>query len=165
MGKNAVVGDVFLIPVDEKRYGIGHLAGDWKGELYVVIYEKVVSADASTTDIDDSALQFAALTLDAKLYHGHWPVIGNRKEAIGVLPQPWFKVGVQGATYVEVRDRSATRPVSAAEAATLKLRTVVAPVRLENALKASHGIGEWHPRFDELRADYAVKTDNLFGSK
>ena len=60
------VGDVFLVPLDGERYGIGQLAGDWKGELYVVIYDKLVFGDASTTEIDGLGLQFAALTLDAK---------------------------------------------------------------------------------------------------
>ena len=36
------VGDVFLVPLDGERYGIGQLAGDWKSELYVVIYDKLV---------------------------------------------------------------------------------------------------------------------------
>ena len=165
MGKKVFVGDVFLIPLDEGRYGIGQLAGDWKGELYVVIYDKVVSAEASPADVDNEPLQFAALTLDAKLYHGDWRIIGNRKENIETIPQPWFKVGVDGQTYVEARDRSVARPATAVEATALRLRTVVAPVRLENALKALHGIGDWHPRFDELRAGYAAESADLIQLK
>ena len=149
MGKKAVVGDVFLIPLDDRRYGIGQLAGDWKGELYVVIYDKVVSADASPTDVDNEPIKFAALTLDAKLYHGDWRIIGNHNDNVATISQPWFKVCVAGQTYVESRDRSVTRPATAEEAAILKLRTVVAPIRLEKALKASHGIGEWHARRQE----------------
>ncbi len=161
MGKKVVLGDVFIIPLDGERYGIGQLAGDWKGELYVVIFDKVVSAEARPADVDDAPLQFAALTLDAKLYHGDWQIIGNRSENIVKIPQPWFKVGVGGQTYVEARDRSMTRPATATEEAALKLRTVVAPVRLENALKALHGLGEWHPRFDDLRASYATESADL----
>ncbi|MFN4097926.1 MAG: Imm26 family immunity protein, partial [Sphingomonas sp.] len=101
MGKKVVVGDVFLIPLDEERYGIGQLAGDWKGELYVVIYDKIVSAEASPADVDKESLLFAALTLDAKLHHGNWRIIGNRRENIENIPQPWFKVGVEGRTYIE----------------------------------------------------------------
>jgi hypothetical protein len=40
---------------------------------------------------------------------------------------------------------------------------VVAPIRVENALKALHGLGEWHPRFDDLRADYAFRSAKLVG--
>jgi hypothetical protein len=165
VGKKVVVGDVFLISLNEGRYGIGQLAGDWQGELYVVIYDKIVSADAAPADVDNEPLLFAALTLDAKLHRGDWRIIGNRKENIGTIPQPWFRVGVEGQTYIEARDRSVTRPASTTEAAALRLRTVVAPVRLENALKALHGIGEWHPRFDELRAAYAAESADLIGNK
>jgi hypothetical protein len=165
LGKKLVMGDVFLIPLDERRYGIGQLAGNWRGELYVVIYDKVVSAEASPADVDNEPLQLAALTLDAKLHRGDWRIIGNRKENLETIPQPWFKVGVEGQTYVEARDRSVMRPATATEATALRLRTVVAPVRLENALKALHGIGEWHPHFDELRAGYAAESADLMRRK
>jgi hypothetical protein len=156
-------GDVFLVPLDGQRYGIGQLAGDWKGELYVVIYDKVVSRDASADDINGADLQLAALTLDAKFHHGDWPVIGNRQDNLPGLPQPWFKVGVDGQTHIEARDRSVTRKATPSEEAKLRHRTVVAPVRIENALKALHGLAEWNPRFEELRADYALKSVEVVG--
>ncbi|MFD2134574.1 Imm26 family immunity protein [Novosphingobium resinovorum] len=161
VGQKVIFGDVFLITLDGERYGIGQLAGDWKGELYVVIFDKVVSSNASSADIDDEPLLFAAVSLDANLHHGDWRIIGNRASNVEALPQPWFKVNVEGRTFVEARDRSVTRPAAEAEAASLRLRTVVAPVRLENAIKAISGICEWQPRFEELRADYAISSADL----
>lgn len=113
--------------------------------------------------MDGASLQFAALTLDAKFHHGDWPIVGNRKDNLSDLPQPWFKVGVDGETHIEARDRSVTRRATSAEEASLRHRTVVAPVRIENALKAQHGLADWNPRFDELRADYAFQSANLVG--
>jgi hypothetical protein len=153
----------FLIPLDGKRYGIGQLAGDWKGELYVVIYDKLVARSASPDDVDGAGLQFAALTLDAKFHHGDWPIIGNRQDNLPDLPQPWFKVGVGGETHIEARDRSVTRRATSTEEAGLRNRTVVAPVRIENALKALHGLAEWNPRFDDLHAAYALQSAKLVG--
>ena len=150
------VGDVFLVPLDGERYGVGQLAGDWKGELYVV-----VSHDASPADIEGAELTFAALTLDAKFHHGDWPVVGNRRDNLPDIPQPWFAVGVGGETHIEARDRSVTRRATSAEAAGLRNRTVVAPVRVEKATKAFHGLGEWDARFDDLRADYALQSAKL----
>jgi hypothetical protein len=152
------VGDVFLVPLDRERYGIGQLAGDWKGELYVVIFDKLVSLNASPADVDGAGLQFAALTLDAKFHHGDWPLVGNRRDNLPHLPQPWFKVGVGGETHIEARDRSVTRRATSIEEASLRYRTVVAPVRIESALKALHGLAEWNSRFDELSADYAFQS-------
>ena len=155
------VGDVFLVPIDGERYGIGQLAGDWKGELYVVIFDKLVKRDASTADVNGAGLQLAALTLDAKFHHGDWPLIGNRRDNLPGLPQPWFKVGVGGETHIEARDRSVTRRATSTEEAALRHRTVVAPVRIENALKALHGLVEWNSHFDELSADYALLSAKL----
>jgi hypothetical protein len=160
----AKVGDVFLIPLDPDRYGIGQIAGDWKGELYVVVYDKVVSREVSLADVDDAELQFAALTLDAKLHHGDWQVIGNRQDKLRAIPQPWFKVGVAGETQIEARDRSVTRRATNIEEGKLRYRTVVAPVRIERALKALHGLGEWDSRYDDLRADYAAQCSKLVGA-
>jgi hypothetical protein len=157
----AKVGDVFLIPLDGHRCGIGQIAGDWKGELYVVVYDKVVSPEASPVDLEQAELQFAALTLDAKLHNGDWRVIGNRQDNLGRIPQPWFKVGVDGETHIEARDRSVTRRATGVEEAKLRYRTVVAPVRIETALRALHGLGDWHARYDDLRADYAAQSAKL----
>lgn len=161
MAKKAIVGDVFLIPIGGDRYGIGQIAGDWKGELYLVIYDKAVSADAKPDELDGVLLQFAALSLNAKLHHGDWPIIGNRQDNLEAVPQPWFKVGYNEQTYVESRDRSVFRHATAAEEAELRLRNVVAPIRLEKALKARHGFGDWHPRYDELTAEYAFNSAKL----
>jgi hypothetical protein len=155
------VGDVFLLPLDDERYGIGQIAGDWKGELYVVVYDKLVSRNASSEDVDGSSIQFAALTLDAKVHHGDWPVVGNRQGSLADIPQPWFKVGVGGETHIEARDRSVSRQATPTEESMLRHRTVVAPVRIENAFKALHGVGDWSPRFDDLRADYAFLSAKL----
>jgi len=163
VAKKVKVGDVFLIPIEGDRYGIGQIAGNWKGELYIVIYDRVVSADASLKLIDGASLQFAALSLDAKIHHGDWPIIGNRQDNIETIPQPWFKVGYNGQTYVEARDRSVLRVATAKEEAQLRLRTVVAPVRLEKALKARNGIGVWHPTYNDLTAEYASESAALVG--
>lgn len=165
MAKKAGVGDVFLVPIDGDRYGIGQIAGDWKGELYVVIFDKVVFANASPKDLDGALLQFAALSLDAKLHHGDWPIIGNRQDNIDTIPQPWFKVRYHQQTYVEARDRSMFRPATAKEENGLRFRNVVAPVRLEKALKARHGLGAWHPRYEELTAHYALESAKIFGNE
>ncbi len=161
MNRKPKVGDVFLIPIDESRSGIGQVAGDWQGELYVVVFDKVVSPAAGTGEAVGAGLLFAALTLDAKFFHGDWTIIGNAPEALASIPQPIFKVDQGGRTFLESRDRNLYRPALPAEADKLRLRTVVAPVRIETALKAANGLAPWHERFDELRADYAVSSSKL----
>jgi hypothetical protein len=165
MGHKAHVGDVFLIPVDSTRFGVGQIAGDWKGELYVVIYDKILSGDKPEPECVSGAKPlFAALSMDAKIHHGDWPIIGNVTGNLEHIPQPVFKVDQGGKVFLESRDRSISRPASSSEAERLKLRTVVAPVRLENAFKAHNGVGEWHPRYDELRAEYAFDSSRVLAA-
>ena len=161
MTKKPKLGDVFLIPLDEARRGIGQVAGDWRGELYVVVFDRVVSADADASEADGASLLFAALTLDAKFFHGDWPIIGARIENLANIPQPVFKVDQGGQVYVESRDRTFSRKATQGEADELRFRTVVAPVRIETALKAANGLGPWQDRFDDLRADYALSSSRL----
>lgn len=162
MKQKAKIGDVFLIPVDESRFGIGQIAGDWKGELYIVIFDVVHRSDAvDSASVASEQPLFAALSLDAKIHNGDWRIIGNLTENLDRIPQPVFKVNQDGQVFLESRDRSITRPASHFETEALRFRTVVAPVRLENALKAAQGVGEWNPRFDELRANYAFESSRL----
>lgn len=162
MKQKAKTGDVFLIPIDGSSFGIGQIAGDWKGELYITVYDVTFQTDDVDPRVVTTAkLLFAALSLDAKIHNGDWRIIGNVTENLGQVPQPFFKVNQDGQVFVESRDRSITRPASHSEAEALRFRTVVAPVRLENALKAIEGIGEWNPKFDDLRANYAFESSRL----
>jgi hypothetical protein len=77
------------------------------------------------------------------------------------VPQPVFKVNHAGQMFLESRDRTVFRPASSSEEQVLRLRNVVAPVRLEKALKAHNGLGDWNPRYDELLANYAQESSHL----
>ena len=159
MSQKAHVGDVFLVPIDGSRRGIGQIAGDWKGELYVVIFDAVHGDEnVDPNSVLTAKPLFAALSLDAKIHNGDWKIIGNVTQNLDSMPQPVFKVNQDGAVFLESRDRLATRQASSKEAEALRLRTVVAPVRLENALKAHNGVGDWNIRYDDLRYDYALAS-------
>ena len=159
MSQKAHVGDVFLVPIDGSRRGIGQIAGDWKGELYVVIFDAVYGDEnVDPKSVVTATPLFAALSLDAKIHNGDWRIIGNVTENLDGIPQPVFKVNQDGEVFLESRDRSANRQASSKEAEALRLRTVVAPVRLEKALKAYNGVGDWNTRYDDLRYDYALES-------
>ncbi|HZF41807.1 MAG TPA: Imm26 family immunity protein [Sphingomonadaceae bacterium] len=162
MSLKVQVGDVFLVPVDSSRFGIGQVAGDWKGELYIIIYDGIHSGeDVDPKSVTSEKPLFAALSLDAKIHNGDWRVVGNVLDNVDDIPQPVFKVSQGDEIFVESRDRTVSRPASSEEVQGLNLRTVVAPVRLENALKAYYGLGVWNPKYDELRADNAFRSSQV----
>jgi hypothetical protein len=75
------------------------------------------------------------------------------------------KEAVYLATNIEVVDFSGERrrAATAAEAASLPIRKIVAPVRLERALRAALGMEPWLEPFDELRVENVVPSASVFG--
>jgi|EndMetStandDraft_5_1072996.scaffolds.fasta_scaffold162510_3 immunity protein 26 of polymorphic toxin system len=156
------VGDVFLIPLDEHHWAGGQVAGDWEGELYLAIFEeRYARDDADAVAIVDGTPAFFLLSMDAKFWHGHWPILENLQYNLGEYPQPAFKVGLNGVMHVESRDRTIFRPASAREVEMLQYRTVSSAAEVEAAVQAYFGIGEWESRYDELTADYAIRSSKI----
>lgn len=81
------------------------------------------------------------------------------------IPLPAYKEAVGSAMHVEVVDFSGARrrPATLSAAASLPNRKVVAPVRLERALRAGLGLEPWLEPFDELRVENVVPSASIFG--
>jgi len=161
------VGDVFLIPLDAARVGVGQIVAEYLGgrAYYLAIFEAI--ADIESPDVEDalgSPVVLLALSLDAKLAVGHWPIVGHRPVAAG-MPLPAFKEAVGSPDQVDVVDFSGTqrRPATAKEASILPNRTVVAPVLLEKAVRAREGLEPWRAAFNDLVPNRELSTERLFG--
>jgi hypothetical protein len=68
------------------------------------------------------------------------------------LPWPAYKEAVAPGAF-DVVDFTGTkrRRATSDEAESLPFRAVVAPIRVERALRALHGLEEWNAAYDELR--------------
>lgn len=165
MADSWVKGDVFLVPIDDSHVGLGQVVDVLPSELYVVVYSKAWPVDAPPVarDVIGGEVLFASLTLDAKLHNGDWLVIGNITENLSKLKLPLSKVRISGEMHIESHDGKWSRTATVEEAEQLRFRKTVAPVRLENALKAHFGILEPHEAYDELRYDLIVDFKSLFG--
>lgn len=148
------VGDVLAIPLSDDEVGVGYVVAEY-GEayaFYVMLYPKTYP---STDAIDERATGdtpvMYGLTYDSKVFVGHWTVVGNVPPDVTALPLPAAKVGMRGETWVEDYTGSQRRIATAEERELLRFRTVVAPMRLEKALRAYAGLAEWSPVFDEMR--------------
>ena len=162
MGIQVKVGDVFLVPLDGKSWAVGQLVSSWNDELYVAIFgQKVETQNVNPQSVADLEPIFLALTLDAKLFHGDWPIIGNVQANLASFPQPAFKVRQSGVVYIESRDRKFTRPASTSEAEQLIYRSVSSPAVVEKGVQAHFGLGDWSVHYDEFQSDYAAASSKL----
>jgi hypothetical protein len=159
-------GDVFSVPIDEARVGVGQIVATYgKDAFYFAIFDGT-AADSASIDLEQAPKQrvvFLALSLDAKLAAGHWSVVGHRPVRDG-MPLPAFKEAVGSPDRIDVVDYSGgkRRPAQGAEAELLPNRKVVAPVRLEKALRAKHGLEPWTEAYSDLAPNEMTTTDRLF---
>jgi len=107
-----------------------------------------------------------ALSMDALLHHGHWEVVGHREVDPALLPWPAFKEAVSpGEFHVVDHTGERRRPATAQESNEFPFRSVAAPIILERALQAIHGLADWDPQDDKLRPPAASLTEaSAFGS-
>lgn len=163
MGINAKVGDVFLIPLDETSCVGGQVISIRdENEFYLAVFGQRLSKDETDPETATSgAPKLLGLSFDAKLWHGHWPIIGNLIEKVGAYPQPNYKVRIAGVLSFESRDATVTRPITDEEAKILEYRGVSDAAVIENAIKAIFGIGEWSEHYDDIRAEYAIASSKL----
>ena len=95
------VGDVFSVPIDDTRVGVGQIVAPYEGDSYYFAIFDAVAADAGSINIDqalETRILFLALSFDAKLYAGHWRIVGNRPVPDG-MPMPAVKENVGLAGY------------------------------------------------------------------
>lgn len=164
----AETGDVFLIPLDGDRACVGQVvAKHGEADLYLAVFDSVVSAVDGELDLDEAVglpLLFLMLSLDAKFRAGDWKIVG-RARVRDDLPLPAYKLVDRIPSNIIVVDCSGTRerPATPGEAASLANRKVIAPVRLEKAVRAHYGLQPWLDVYDELRPDRRNTTQRLFG--
>lgn len=157
------IGDLFSIPIDATRYGIGLVAGKWKSELYLVLFKEQFDgvADINAMEVEKFTPILASSSLDAKLWHGHWPIIRHGVDTVNIA-QPIYKIEEPGGIIAESFDRKYRQPIDSYVAKNLNYRKVIAPVRLENALKAYHGLRDWEAIYEGLVYQNIVQSRDAF---
>lgn len=152
------VGDVFSVPVDDNRVGYGQIAATWGesgGQFYFAVFDGVHPRDEKP-DLDGvlaEPLILLALSMDALLVHDHWQVVGHGQVDDDRIPWPAYKEGVLPPGTFEVVDYAGRRRrlASEDEVESLPFRTVVAPIRVEKALRGLVGTEPWDEAYEALR--------------
>lgn len=141
------IGDVFTIPIDGKKNVYGQIVAIPNKNNFIIVIFKTASNDDDRPSIEEivrSEPLFLGYTLDAKLYHKHWVIIGNNTENIKKIRLPYFKLGTPpDDIYIVDYKGNIVRRANMVEFNSLKYLWVRAPIGYENALKAYYGIGIW----------------------
>ena len=159
------VGDVFRLPIDADRAGVGQVVATYlKNAYYLALFD--VCMPVAELDVDEAITRpviFMALTFDAKFAAGHWTIVGNRPVRAD-MPLPAVKEMVGEPDRVDVVDHTGSRRRAATdyERDVLPYRSIVAPVRLEKALRARNNLEPWVDAYDELVPDPRFTTSRLF---
>jgi hypothetical protein len=159
----AKLGDVFQIPLDGARVGYGQVvAQPQKDVLFVCLFAAVSKTEEQPNlqTILRSEILLAGNTFDGKIWHGHWPVVGNVPPS-SAIALPKYREGLPGHAFVESFDMTKRRVATIEEESVLPFRTFVAPIRLENALKALLGTGEWLEEYDHMRYELVQRSSKV----
>ena len=168
MTRKPEVGDVFTIPTGDGRAGVGQVVATYgKDAYFFAIFDGAVPLDEAgdrAREIASNPVRFIALSLDAKIHAGHWTVVAQAPVDPSV-PLPAYKEAVGVPPRYEIVDYSGKRrrPATTAEVDAVPNRKVVAPVRLERALKATLGIEPWLDAFDDMVVGSGITTAAAFG--
>lgn len=158
-------GDVFLIPIDEHRNGVGQIGAIVNtAHSYFAIFDAVVEAgdQPDVRSILSRPLLFLALSMDAKILNGTWPVVGSYL-VVSNIPFPAYKVELHEpnnfyvSDYLDTKHRKATKT----EASLLRYRTISSPIGVEKALQAHHGLLPWTERYEKFLPNYELTSANL----
>ena len=154
MGAHSAVrtGDVFVIPLEDDEVAVGQIL-DMRGgtELLAAVFEDACRRNEAMQCAATGKVVLLGLTLDALLHHGRWVVVGNAPPRRDI-PTPTFKIALAPDEFVEEAfDGTTLRRLSPEETDDLPFRTVVAPIRIDKATRALHGIEPWEAHYDPLR--------------
>ncbi|WP_143961168.1 Imm26 family immunity protein [Litoribacter populi] len=146
-------GDIFTIPIDDARIGLGQIVNiPNKNNFIIIVFKNSYDKNKipSLEEIVKSEVLFLGYTLDAKLYHKHWVIIGNYADNVASIPLPYFKLGTSPDVNIINYKGDFVRKAKQEEDKYIEYKTVTAPVEYELALKAYHNVVDWEEDFNSL---------------
>lgn len=157
-------GDVFTIPIDQERNGVGQIAASLPSSYYMGVFDVIVPSDEIEADVErlvQYPVLFAALSMDALLSRGYWNVIGNCAVSQAIELPAYKEMTVSGMQIIDLI-RGRHREATALESSALDYRETFAPAWVDHALKAHFGALPWNPAYDKLRPNPAVAAKLFF---
>ncbi|MGE8513543.1 MAG: Imm26 family immunity protein [Chryseobacterium culicis] len=146
------VGDVFTIPLENDEFGIGQIVymPNHKHNFIMIVFDKKynLKEEVDLNGLQDLKILFLGYTVDAKLYHKDWEIIGNNLSNLSSVKFPCYKLGLpnddypDGARLVNYKGNVIAN-INKSQFDKLSFQSEVGPIRFEKALKAHFGLQEW----------------------
>jgi len=155
------VGDIFTIPVNDEKTGFGQIIKiPNKSNFVIVVFNEIYAGRnwPGLTEIVNDKILFFGYTMDAKLYHKHWKIIGNDSINVSKIKMPFYKLGTPPDCKLTDYKGNILRRITKDIFDRLNYQEVIAPVRYENALKATHNFAEWREDYNELLYDNVLES-------
>src|ERR1700722_11481415 len=68
-------GDIFVVPICRDSFALGKIIETWRSTLLVVVFSGQV-ATLAYPDLKGLKIDLLAITFDALLHNGTWPIVG-----------------------------------------------------------------------------------------
>ncbi len=160
----AKIGDYFKIPLKDGRFGIGYVIDRASPALYIGaledVFDEVETFDPKLLE-DPNAFALFGNFFDSKIKNGDWKVLGNHHADLKGFPRPYVKIK-RGANYViETLNREHVRKATPEDILYYENLSNKAPMILQNALNALHGLHEWSPKYKKVSAEFVREQSVL----
>ena len=165
----AATGDIFKIPVSEDDCCYGRVVDRNQYLLYLAVMEDVWKTELtpSISDLVSGNIVLAALSTDAMIWHGRWPIVGNDTRYLEKIVRPIYKLEYLKSNETKIVSMfgDEIQDADPDQARILKNQKVVAPIRLGNAAKALNGFGEWLDKYEDLRYSSILRWAEVLGGQ
>jgi len=143
------VGDVVSVPISEKETAFIQVLVK-RSILYVAAFSKLYTSPPDLDEVTRDKFILSGWTMDAKIYHGKWKIIGNSPPRDWEMLKKEYTVGFEGETWVQSFDGELERVATKGDIERLFPKSSYSPAMLEDAIRAFHRIEPWCSDFDDL---------------
>ena len=155
-------GDLFKVAANSLQYAVGQIISiPNKESIAILIFEGLYSieSDIDVVVVIKKDILFFANTFDAKFYHKHWIVFANHTTNLTAIRLPVYKLGTENSLYYEdfYQRQLPQTALNLEQKSNVSYRNYVAPIRIENAIKAFYKFTEWNSDYDKLLYKNLVK--------
>ena len=148
-GNTGKIGDIIAIPVQDGQFATAQILKKTK-LLYLAVFSGLQEDLLDCNGIAEKSITLVGWTMDAKLYHGDWKIVGNCDLKEPNMLRRDYLIEYSGDQWVQDFDGNLVRIASDEDKRRLFPKSSYSPVRLERAIRAFNNIEPWSDDYNDL---------------